>query len=159
MKGWCSSTSGRDVQVIVRVVDEEKERIDKGLRIWPHIHPPTKTHTPILCTSPSFALLSFFFFLSFLLSFTSGCTASSSCNTKRIKLHHQPSSTSFLLPHCSPSLLKNHHPLTLNNPYQPRSHRFFISQPLQLPPPLHTLTAPSYKVTLTPSLPFSFLFL
>lgn len=49
------------------------------------------------------------------------------------KKNKTPSSTIIYFLSSPPLLsftLKNHHPLTFNNPYQPRSHRFFISQPL-----------------------------
>lgn len=64
------------------------------------------------------------------------------------KKNKTPSSTIIYFLSSPPLLsftLKNHHPLTFNNPYQPRSHRFFISQPITSSS--SHINRPSYKVT------------
>lgn len=72
----------------VSIMRRRKERMTKDCE-FNRAHPSLPPHTYPSCAQVLlFALLSFFFFLSFLLSFTSSCTALSSCNTKRTKLHH-----------------------------------------------------------------------
>lgn len=103
MKGWCFKADVMCKSSCVSIMRRRKERMTKDCE-FNRAHPSLPPHTYPSCAQVLlFALLSFFFFLSFLLSFTSSCTALSSCNTKRTKLHHHhlPS------PHCSPSLLKH----------------------------------------------------
>lgn len=72
----------------VSIMRRRKERMTKDCE-FNRAHPSLPPHSYPSCAQVLlFALLSFFFFLSFLLSFTSSCTALSSCNTKRTKLHH-----------------------------------------------------------------------